>query len=94
MRVHAALRGCDALEVLGIETVGHRTSRRMITGVCEMYTDDQARQDASRAPIAPAPPLPGEGKACFDDADTQTGHPPPCPDPLICSKNVCASPYR
>jgi hypothetical protein len=97
LRVHAALRGCDAVQLLGIE----RGTWCVVRGVCEMYNDEQARLGANQPrATAPPEPLPGEGKACLPEA-MQAGSSltpestafPPCPEPLVCSKKVCASPY-
>ena len=91
LRRHAALRGCDAVQILGLQLVGksEAQSSRMVTGVCEMYTDEKVMRAAS----APPPPLPDEGKPCV--VPEGGGYvPPPCPDPLICSHNTCASPYQ
>ena len=35
LRLHAALRGCDAVQVMGVELAG-REERRVVRGVCEM----------------------------------------------------------
>jgi len=95
LRLHAGLRGCDAVQVMGVELAG-RGNWRVVRGVCEMYTDAQAQKSAS--PIAaPVEPLPGEGTACRQpDAELgPVGNPlPPCPDPLVCSHKVCVSPYQ
>jgi hypothetical protein len=90
LRVHAALRGCDAVQILGVELVG-KTREPVVRGVCEVYTDAQAQAAASQ--IAVPKPLPGEGASC--GVDPRSGSAAPvCPDPLVCSSNVCASPYR
>ncbi|HTB60084.1 MAG TPA: hypothetical protein VLC06_19560 [Polyangia bacterium] len=60
LRLHAALRGCDALQVLGVELAG-KAYLRVVRGVCEMYTDPQA-QEADKQLIPEL--LPGEGQAC------------------------------
>ncbi len=110
LRLHAALRGCDALQVLGVELAGRHESR-VVRGVCEMYTDPQAIEaDKSLKPER----LPGEGQSC---AVVGAGYEPTlgssnapgsgnasvtgpsyerggCPDPLVCVASVCASPYR
>jgi hypothetical protein len=60
LRLHAALRGCDALQVLGVELAG-KTYLRVVRGVCEMYTDPQALEaDKHLTPER----LPGEGQPC------------------------------
>jgi len=60
LRLHAALRGCDALQVLGVELAG-KTYWRIVRGVCEMYTDPPALEaDKHLTPEL----LPGEGQAC------------------------------
>jgi hypothetical protein len=119
LRLHAALRGCDALQVLGVELEG-KTNWRIVRGVCEMYTDPQAL-DADKHltperlpgegqscdvvtadPTNPAARCPdmGYGQPCSEPATVAgpTGRPPAptanCPDPLVCLKNVCASPYQ
>jgi len=98
LRMHAALRGCDAVQILGVELISsynHHVSHesRMVSGVCEMYTDEQAQLAAVRLASASPPPLPGEGKSCVAP-DGPTPEQPPCPDPLVCAHNVCASPYQ
>ena len=126
LRLHAALRGCDALQVLGVESsrvLGNGRHRRtygsVVQGVCEMYTDPQAIEaDKSLKPER----LPGEGQSCgvmpilrsspgglgarSEPAPVPSSAPAPapapassdesgdCPYPLVCSANVCASPYR
>lgn len=89
LRLHAALRGCDAVQILGVELAG-REYLRVVRGVCEIYTDPQAQQTGKS--LTPEP-LPGEGQPCRLVAN---GSAPPayCVDPLVCSKNVCASPYN
>jgi hypothetical protein len=68
LRLHAALRGCDALQVLGVELAGRRYMR-VVRGVCEMYTDPQALEvDKHLIPEL----LPGEGQACSMPADRTT----------------------
>ena len=65
LRLHAALRGCDALQVMGVELAG-RTYLRVVRGVCEMYTDPQALEaDQHLTPER----LPGEGQSCTMPAD-------------------------
>jgi len=60
LRLHAALRGCDALQVLGVELAG-KQYLRVVRGVCEMYTDPQALEtDKHLTPER----LPGEGQSC------------------------------
>ena len=109
LRLHAALRGCDALQVMGVELAGRRASR-VVRGVCEMYTDPQALEADKHLT---AERLPSEGHTCVMAADRGTqcsdrGPAPPCAvpaagstavpvsclDPLVCLNSVCASPYR
>jgi hypothetical protein len=88
IRLHAALRGCDALQILGVEQAGAAYGR-IVRGVCEMYTDPQAQQaDKSLSPER----LPGEGQSCAPGSGSTPT--PSCTDPLVCSNNVCASPYQ
>jgi len=112
LRLHAGLRGCDAVQVLGVEfAVQHprRRSKAVVTAVCKMYNDEQAQQAAAnQANSTPPTPLAGEGQPCTLATDpagrpwVPGGRPPgpdptrypDCPDPLVCSNNVCASPYR
>lgn len=68
LRLHAALRGCDALQVLGVESAhtvtggGHsKTYGSVVQGVCEMYTDPQAIEADKSLKTER---LPGEGKSC------------------------------
>ena len=68
LRLHAALRGCDALQVLGVESAhtvtagGHsKTYGGVVQGVCEMYTDSQALEADKSLKTER---LPGEGKSC------------------------------
>jgi hypothetical protein len=124
LRLHAALRGCDALQILGVESAhtvsagGHsKTYGSVVQGVCEMYTDPQAIEADKSLKTER---LPGEGQSCgtmsiFSNATgglgarsepvlgpSSTSAPVPassdqsgdCPYPLVCSANVCASPYR
>jgi len=101
VRLHAALRGCDAVQVMGVELAGREESR-VVRGVCEMYTDPEAKEAAKT--LTPER-LPGEGRACavvqadtvlppstsVAPSDALTG----CLYPLVCSaKGVCTSPYR
>jgi hypothetical protein len=96
LRLHAALRGCDALQILGVELAG-RERWRIVRGVCEMYTDPQALEADKR--LTPEP-LPGEGQACATMVSVAgptggpTSVPGACPDPLVCLNSVCASPYH
>jgi hypothetical protein len=78
LRLHAALRGCDALQVLGVELAG-KTYLRVVRGVCEMYTDPQAEEaDKHLTPER----LPGEGQSCAVTADSTScpawGYGQPC----------------
>jgi len=95
LRLHAALRGCDAVQVLGVELAG-KYYHRVMRGVCAMYTDAQAQEAASL--IAVYKPLAGEGKACTQQSEYGGGinmpEPVDCTDPLVCANKVCASPYR
>jgi hypothetical protein len=122
LRLHAALRGCDALQVLGVASVRLVRSGRnraaygsVVQGVCEMYTDPQA-VEADKS--LKTERLPGEGQYCeirpsvsnapdglgarSDDVLGPSSAPAPgssdepgdCHYPLVCSANVCASPYR
>lgn len=89
LRLHAALRGCDALQIMGVELAG-KYLLRVVRGVCEIYTDPQAQQ-ASKGP--PPERLPGEGQPC-GVTPGPTGVPADCVHPLVCSNAVCASPYQ
>lgn len=60
LRLHAALRGCDALQVMGVELAG-KGYLRVVRGVCEMYTDPQA-QEADKHLTSER--LPSEGQPC------------------------------
>jgi hypothetical protein len=130
LRLHAALRGCDALQVLGVESAhvvgsgrSRVTYRSVVQGVCEMYTDPQAIEadkslkterlpgegqscgmipSVSNAPgglgarsepvLGPSnPPAPGSSNAPPPGSSDEAGD---CRYPLVCSANVCASPYR
>lgn len=91
LRLHAGLRGCDAVQVLGVELTG-KTSWRIVRGVCDMYTDAQAEQTAGQGAVFAR--LPGEGSSCAPRETGMTVAPTHCPDPLICSNKVCVSPYR
>lgn len=101
LRLHAALRGCDAVQVMGVELAGKEESR-VVRGVCEMYTDPEAIEAAKT--LTPER-VPGEGRPCavaqghaalppstsVAPSDALTG----CLYPLVCSaKGVCASPYQ
>jgi hypothetical protein len=93
LRQHAALRGCDAVQVLAVdmEEGGYRVMR----GVCEIYTDGRAPQAAGRPASPPPAPLPGEGKSCTSaEPGAQITGGSPCPDPLVCTNHVCTSPYH
>ena len=68
LRLHAALRGCDALQVMGVESAhtvtagGHsKTYGGVVQGVCEMYTDSQALEADNNLKTER---LPGEGQSC------------------------------
>ena len=120
LRLHAALRGCDALQVMGVELAG-KTNWRIVRGVCEVYTDPQALEAhkhlrperlpgegqscevVTADPTNPAASCPdiGYGQPCAPSAavaagPTEAPMAPPgnCPDPLVCLKSVCSSPYQ
>jgi len=101
LRLHAALRGCDAVQVMGVELAG-KEEWRVVRGVCEMYTDPEAIA-ADKAMRAER--IPGEGKSCTPvpadtvlppstsaaPSDARTG----CLYPLVCAgSGVCVSPYQ
>jgi hypothetical protein len=66
LRLHAALRGCDAVQVMGVELAG-RDESRVVQGVCEMYTDPEAIEaDKKLTPER----LPSEGQACVVQSDS------------------------
>jgi hypothetical protein len=98
LRLHAGLRGCDAVQVIGVETATYgRHNWEIVRGVCDVYTDAQAEQAANR--IAVFTPLAGEGAACNAGlpeagATITAPGPGPCPSPLLCTNKACASPYR
>jgi len=93
--------GCDAVQVMGVELAG-REERRVVRGVCEMYTDPEAIE-ADKKLMAER--IPGEGKPCTA-VPSDTARPPStsaapsdaltgCLYPLVCAgKGVCESPYR
>jgi hypothetical protein len=102
LRVNAALRGCDAVEVHDLvegapgpcptpptpRFRGCASVRYVMTGICAMYTDEAAQ----RTNHMPAPPLPGEGQSCLTGVGlASVGH---CPIPFVCRKNRCVSPYQ
>jgi hypothetical protein len=93
LREHAALRGCDAVQV---KDVAYKTRNKwgwtVVTGICEMYTDEPPKQADIRVTRTPIRPLPGEGRSCSAQDDPPPGL--PCPDPLVCSNKVCVAPYR
>jgi len=91
LRFHAGLRGCDAVQVLGVELAG-KHEWRVVRGVCEVYTDEQAEQAAVH--ITRRKLLPGEGKSCEPIGTGPTVTPATCPDPLVCSDKLCVSPYH
>jgi hypothetical protein len=68
LRLHAALRGCDAVQVMGVELAGgDRRESRVVRGVCEMYTDAEAIEaDKKLTPER----LPSEGQACVVQSDS------------------------
>jgi hypothetical protein len=96
LRLHGALRGCDAVAVLDLDQ-GHRYDGAVVRAVCAMYTDAQATQTK----LAPPPPLPDEGKVCSIEPipygetslAAQTGQ-NGCTDPLTCVNRHCISPYH
>jgi hypothetical protein len=97
LRLHAALRGCDAVQVLGVayrEEYKPRYARHVVTAVCKMYNDEQAQRAAGQARTAPPAPLADEGKSCTPPIETDPAPYPSCREPLVCSNKVCASPYR
>jgi hypothetical protein len=85
LRVHAGLRGCDAVQVMDFDqSTKHRFG--ILRGVCEIYTDAATAQAA--APTADR--LPTEGLSCeVNDASPQT-----CVDPMVCQQGRCVSPYH
>ena len=101
LRLHAALRGCDAVQVMGVELAGRR-EWRVVRGVCEMYTDPEAIEADK---TLRAERIPGEGKPCTP-VPANTALPPStsaapsdaltgCVYPLACAgSGVCVSPYR
>jgi hypothetical protein len=76
LRMHAALRGCDAVQVMGVELAGKRYWR-VVRGVCEMYTDPQA-VEADKHLIPER--LPGEGQFCEVVTADPTNPAAGCPD--------------
>ena len=89
LRVHSALRGCDAVQILGIEIVGSRAVR-VVHAVCEVYTDDHALHAVSTP--GQVPPLPGENSPCTSASGESIAI--TCTDPLVCENQRCVSPYR
>lgn len=87
LRLHGALRGCDAVQLLGMETTGRHGDRQVTRGACVMYTESTA----SPAATVPAQ-LPGEGAECA--ATGSLLGPGPCDDPWVCDGSVCVSPYQ
>ena len=92
-RMHAGLRGCDALSIMNIELTGAYGRWRVVRGVCAIYTDDRAAE----ASATPPPPLPGEGRVC-ETQQSPYGTSGPyldvCPVPLLCEAKRCVSPYH
>jgi hypothetical protein len=88
LRLHSALRGCDAVQMLGVEIAG-KSMYRVLRAVCDIYTDEEGRRAA--ATLIPRN-LPGQGAPC----SLMPHHDPAksCPDPWICQDQVCVSPYR
>jgi hypothetical protein len=93
LRLHAALRGCDAVQLTTVEGPQYRR-RGVMHAVCEMYTDAAASRPPASVP--PPAPLSGEGQSCVVRAGGPMGGSAegPCPDPLVCRSGVCASPYQ
>ena len=88
LRLHAALRGCDAVQVMGVELAG-KTYWRIVRGVCEMYTDPQAQEtDKHLTPER----LAGEGAYCVVGAADPNAPPVGCPD--VGYGQPCAAPVR
>jgi hypothetical protein len=93
-RLHAGLRGCDAVSIMNVELTGAYGRWRVVRGVCAVYTDEQAAQVQPNP--TPPPPFPGEGQPC------ETQHSPYgsgdyvdlCPNPLVCQDQHCVSPYH
>jgi len=93
IRLHGALRGCDAIQILSVEVEG-RYQNRVLRGVCETYTDERSARDATA--LRPHAPLPGEGQYC-GDYTLSTRNPPEtaqCFAPLVCESHVCTHPYK
>lgn len=104
LRLHGALRGCDAVAVLDFDP-SRRYDDSIVRGICAMYTDTQAVETK----VAPLAPLPGEGKSCSVATDpygspsliSQNAYGPSpvvaqggCTDPLTCVNQRCVSPYH
>jgi hypothetical protein len=87
LREHAALRGCDAVQVLGVELFG-KMNVRVVRGACEMYIDEASLRAAAK----PAPALPGEGQRCPIEVGPH-GDVVRCPRLLVCRADLCVSPY-
>jgi hypothetical protein len=91
-RLHAGLRGCDAVSIMNVELTGAYGRWRVVRGVCAMYTDEQAQAN----PTPPAP-LPGEGQTChtqYSPYGTSGPYLDQCPVPLLCEAKHCVSPYH
>lgn len=91
LRLYSALRGCDAVQVLGVEMSGGNVRYRIVRAACDIYIDDEALHAPHT--VFPAKEMPGEGKACAAADDNMSPY-SPCPDPWICQNQVCVSPYR
>jgi hypothetical protein len=91
LRMHAGLRGCDAIQMLGVELAG-RYYLRVIRAVCDIYVDDAGRQ-LTRA-LPPPARLPGEGDPCEPPMPTNDNIARSCQNPWICENYRCVSPYR
>lgn len=89
LRLHAALRGCEAVQLLNVELPGKIPSR-VVRAVCDIYVDEEGRRAADVLP--PPPPLPGEKASCMPPGSQQSLA--PCLDPLVCEDRQCVSPYR
>jgi hypothetical protein len=89
LSVHAALGGCDAVQVLDLGPVEVGKYRRhLFSGSCTLYTDEAGQ----RATHTPPPPLPREGQPCLTGVGpARAGD---CPTPLYCRETRCVSPYQ
>jgi hypothetical protein len=91
LRLHAALRGCDALQIMGVELAG-RSFRRVVRGVCELYTDPKALEADKHLT---SERLPGEGQRCVSESPPEQMVADPPPPHASCSDGgpgqLCAS---